>query len=77
MFQFLPNFRAGRANGPPGAIVVPDYAGFVPGMVGLFQINFRAPTPPGPLASCQEFDSNVSVYFVGTLPIDIPFCMAQ
>ncbi|MCC6588977.1 MAG: hypothetical protein IT168_19930 [Bryobacterales bacterium] len=70
--DFRPNARVGQS--PTGAVVMirPDFAGLVPGFVGLYQVNFTVPEPPHPLESCTDYESNVTVRIAGQ---SIPFCI--
>ncbi len=44
------------------AIIKPDYAGLVPGSVGLYQINFQVPFLPSQLPGCDELTkSNLTI----------------
>ncbi|MCC6589477.1 MAG: hypothetical protein IT168_22450 [Bryobacterales bacterium] len=76
LIDFRPNFHPGSRSGPVGTQteVTPLFAGLVAGFVGLYQVNFRMPTPAGPLASCDYYDSNATVWFSG-VPEYVPLCM--
>lgn len=76
VLDFRANARPSRLPGPRSStlLIEPLYAGPVPGLVGLYQVNFVLPEPPVPLTPCTEVESNVTISFAGS-SLGIPFCM--
>jgi uncharacterized protein (TIGR03437 family) len=46
----------------------PDFAGLVPGLVGLYQINFQAPSFPSTLPKCDEVNRSNLTITIGLPP---------
>src|SRR5229473_2062267 len=73
-FDYRPNASPSRtliSSGVPDPTQqsTPLFAGLVPGMVGLYQINFQVPAPTGSISSCvgqSLVSSNLTVNLVGS-----------
>lgn len=67
-FLFSPNATAGWwSNGPVDTAIADEehqaqFAGLAPGCPGLYQINFKVPTPPSGTPSCDQNPNLVSGY---------------
>jgi len=76
ILDFRANAKVTTRPGPQSALVVvePKFAGLVPGLAGLYQINFVLPEPPLPLTPCPQVASNVTLSFPLLLE-GISFCI--
>lgn len=53
------------------ATIKPNYAGLVPGLVGLYQINFQVPSLPSQLPKCDELTKSNLTVTLGLPPSDL------
>jgi len=53
------------------ATIKPNYAGLVPGLVGLYQINFQVPSLPSQLPKCDELTKSNLTITLGLPPSDL------
>lgn len=79
-FDFTPG-AAPTWPGPPSATVIRDvasFAGLAPNYAGLYQVNFKLPTPPKGTPACltSGVQSNVTITLVGDYTFDgAQFCV--
>jgi uncharacterized protein (TIGR03437 family) len=73
IFDYRPNATASAAAltaGQSGSTIQTNslFAALAPGYVGLYQVNFQVPPPPGPISACGNgVNSNLTVNLVGTV----------
>jgi uncharacterized protein (TIGR03437 family) len=71
-FVFGGNVRPRDIRRLSDAVTIkPDYAGLAPGLVGLYQINFRVPALPNQLPKCDELIKSNLTITVGLPPSDL------
>ncbi len=77
MFDWRANATPSRVFSPPPQPSSLIFAGLTPGAVGLYQVNFLVPSPPGPLLACGDvIQSNLTVNLLGAVSFDgAPICV--
>lgn len=74
VYDYRPNASPSKAGTNLSPSVQEDptivFDGFTPGLVGVFQVNFVVPAPPGPIPSCVNVLSNLTVTVVGGFSFD-------
>jgi uncharacterized protein (TIGR03437 family) len=76
-YDFSPNAAPSRGLISPSTPTA-LFAGLSPGSVGLYQMNFVIPSPPGGTLPCSDtINSNLTVSFVGASSFDgAPICVS-
>lgn len=80
-FGLLPNPQTPTPVPPRVTLLSPLFSGLVPGYVGLYQINFKVPAPPGAVSTCFNLyngtasgdpgvNSNLTVSVIGISSFD-------